>query len=182
MSLVEICMMCDNYTTDDAKYRAGRKGIADKWAAMHIDEIVDNTPEKEFEDIETACSRFVEIYNPQSVPHASEELSVKTQCKLVQKVGVVLRQKKKRETWRDELAEYEKKLREKFTNTLLPPPAFKQQNGQSAAGSQKAVSSNIEESPALKFDEHGRVQTDMSCKARSKGLVVGSACFAVKHV
>ena len=94
---------------------------------------------------------------------------------------MVFRQRKKREEWRDELAEYELKLREKFTNTHLPPPAFRQQNGQSAAGSQKAVSSNIDESLALKFDEHGRVQTDMSCKARSKGLVVGSACFAVKN-
>ena len=97
--------MCDNYMTDDAKFRAGLTGIADNWGAQTIDEIADNTPEQEFEDIETSCRRLVEIYNPQSVPHASEELLVRTQCKLAQKVGVVLRQKRKMEEWRDELAE-----------------------------------------------------------------------------
>ena len=50
---------------------------------------------------------------------------------------------------------------------------------QSAASCQKL--SIVDESPALNFDNHGNVKTDMTCKARSEGLAVGSAYCIVKN-
>ena len=181
---LKICLMCDNYMTVEPKTHVGCKGIADNWGPSSIDEIVGGMQPEELEEVEKTASAFIDVYIADKIKTASPELLYKTQCRLVQRVGLILRGKQ-RSDWRVELARYEASLRKKFPDANLPPPVLKDvspppsKKEHSAASSQKP--STVDESPALNFDDHGNVKTDMTCKARSEGLAVGSACCIVKN-
>ena len=183
---LKICLLCDNYLTAEPKTRVGGKGIADNWGTGQIEEIVNNASPEELEAMEAMPPAFLDTYSQAQIPNCSAELIYKTQCKLIQRVGLVLRKEQQRSEWRAELARYESSLRKKFVDAELPPPVLQpvpppaKKNQNAACSHQKEVVSVVDESPALQFDENGHVKTDMACKARQAGLAVGSDCEAVK--
>ena len=136
--------------------------------------------------MEKLPAAFLVTYNEKNIPNASPEILYKTQCRLVQQIGAILRQKV-RSDWRATLARFEIGLRTKFTeNEQLPRPVLKdviipasKKDEKGAACSQNL--STVDESPALTFDSHGNVENNLSCMARNAGLAVGSACCAVKN-
>ena len=182
---LKVCLLCDNYMTAEPKTRVNNKGIADNWGPTHIDDILAwnlNEAGLQLEEIEQITAAFLDTYIADNIPKASPELLFKSQCRFVQRVGCVLRGSK-RSTWQEELSRYEQTLRSKFVDGELPPPVLKpvQLAAKKDKGQQSAESSQklgvVDESPALKFDDRGRVQSDMSCKARSQGLAVGTRGF-----
>ena len=184
---LKICLMCDNYMTAEPKTRVGGKGVADNWGLKEIDDIMETMSGLQLGELETIPAAFLDAYRAEKIPNASPELLYKTQCRFLVRVGAALRGKK-RDEWRDELARYEASLRTKFADGQLPPhvlklaPAASSQVTKKEAKEQSAASSQVDESPALQFDDHGKVKDDMSCLARSQGLAVGSACSLVKNV
>ena len=77
--------------TAEPKAQAGGKGIADNWGAKDIDEIVENMSKEELDEIEKLPSAFLGAYNGDKIPNISLELLYKTQCRLVQRLGMILR-------------------------------------------------------------------------------------------
>ena len=140
---------------------------------------MENMGSLQLEEVEQKTAAFLDTYIADNIPNASPELLFKTQCRFVQRVGSVLRGTK-RSTWQEELFRYEQTLRSKFVDGQLPPPvlkpvqlAAKKEKGQQSAACSQTLGV-VDESPALKFDDRGRVQSDMSCMARSQGLAVGT--------
>ena len=177
--------MVDNYQTAEPVTAVMGKGIADNWCATTITEIV-RDEELELSEVETAACSLIDTYSKKLlIKHVSMETGLlhKVRCRLASKIGAVLRDKKKRKQWRTELSNLECAARKKllpFVDGLLPehvlevvkPPEVK------AASSQLV---EVDEAPALTFDETGTLLHDFADKAREKGLAVGTLCAAARN-
>ena len=179
-----VSLVVDNYQTAEPVTAVMGKGIADNWCANTITEIV-RDEELELSEVETAACSLIDTYSKKLlIKHVSMETGLlhKVRCRLASKIGAVLRDKKKRKQWRTELSNLECAARKKllpFVDGLLPervlevvkPPEVK------AASSQVV---EVDEAPALTFDETGTLLHDFADKAREKGLAVGSLCTAAR--
>ena len=83
---LKVCLICDNYSTAAPTTHVGGKGIADNWDAKHIDDIVENMPAEDLDEMEKLPAAFLAAYNEKNIPNASPEILYKTQCRLVQRV------------------------------------------------------------------------------------------------
>ena len=179
-----VSLVVDNYQTAEPVTAVMGKGIADNWCANTITEIV-RDEELELSEVETAACSLIDTYSKKLlIKHVSMETGLlhKVRCRLASKIGAVLRDKKKRKQWRTELSNLECAARKKllpFVDGLLPervlevvkPPEVK------AASSQLV---EVDEAPALTFDETGTLLHDFADKAREKGFAVGTLCAAAR--
>lgn len=121
---LKICLLCDIYITAEPKTRVGGKGIADNWGVGDIEEIINNASTEELEAMGKMPPAFLDAYSGFHFPNCSADLLYKTQCKLIPRVGSVLRKEQHRSEWRAELARYDLSLRQKFVDMQLPPPVL----------------------------------------------------------
>ena len=176
---LKICLLCDNYMTIDPKVTLHGKGVADNWKASDIDDIVANVPHQQLCEFEGVACSLIDTYGNKLLEFAQMETVHKTVCRLVYRIGAVLRGKK-RTDFLKLVAELEHNLRAKLTcklptAILEEPPAVLAKSKSSA---EKALVVAVDEAPALTFNDQGQVQSDMANTARAKGIACKLACCA----
>ena len=168
---LKICLLCDNYMTVEPKVKMHGKGVADNWKASDIDDIVTTFTHQQLCELEVVACSLVETYGTTLLKFAQMETVHKTQCRLVYRIGAVLRGKK-RTDFLELVAEVEHNLRAKL-GCQLPKAILEEHHAipaKSKSSAEKALVVVVDEAPALTFNDQGQVQSDMASIARAKGI------------